>query len=779
MALLDLKTDLKSLKYGQDQPGGGSSNQPYIKTDINNVDRGFNQFRLTKFDDGLIRGGVVGAANAAIVDTLRIGKFFVDFPKGPLFIAKQVGLQLSNPKLQHIDTLPTNRRENRRILPTSGQGFLRNATNAITNTATSIGPFISDVANRIENTVGPTRIYNLGLNTLTQVPLNAVGGHIMRHGLLPTNDESKLYYNVVKTNNFNNSNNRLEGYANTFLLGGFSTPNQFNDATELTNYIGGPSSVYGIGTTAIRKPFDTITNNWTNINRSLTLTKNKTSNSYPSTVVDNNAIITIEGGAQTISFGTPTDVQQALSQFSIFKPKYSDTINFIDAYTRSIRQFNTLINKQVTGLRKRAAQPQQSSPNPQTPSQTLPAVVATTNDYTFKQSSDIRGGNTDRTWRTKEEMQEALDKAYSRTTEPYTNFNTVSNTQGTQQQLPDRFLGASRLDPDVKNKSVDSSIYDYTAINYSDVQPALRKYSELKKQIDAQTSASIGMTNQSLSSTSNNKVVVGNQLPSSTKTVSYENNYGEKIILSSKLPWNKISREVRIGSGRQDEINLTPMFDADRYNGSDQVTISGKTHNIRDLVKFRIQAVNTDGPDSGKWMVFRAYLTDLSDSTDATWNPVKYAGRGEPLYIYDSFSRKINISFKVAALSEGESRYIYQKLNFLMSNTMPDYNSNNLMRGPLTRLTVGNWVDSQLGILNSVQLKVPQDSPWEIAIDEPEGGSAANLLILPHIVEVSLTFTPIGSESKGDNRLAQKSDQISNIAQNNTGRDAAYLQYIQ
>ena len=121
-------------------------------------------------------------------------------------------------------------------------------------------------------------------------------------------------------------------------------------------------------------------------------------------------------------------------------------------------------------------------------------------------------------------------------------------------------------------------------------------------------------------------------------------------------------------------------------------------------------------------------------------------------------------------------KFIYQKLNFLMSNTMPDY-QNNLMRGPLIRLTVGNWVDSQLGILNSVQFKVPQDSPWEIAIDEPEGGS--KLLILPHIVEVTMAFTPIGSESRKANRLAEKSTTTSHIAQNNTGRDAAYLQYIE
>ena len=34
MPLVDLKTNLKSLKYGRDQPFGGSSKQPYIKTPI-------------------------------------------------------------------------------------------------------------------------------------------------------------------------------------------------------------------------------------------------------------------------------------------------------------------------------------------------------------------------------------------------------------------------------------------------------------------------------------------------------------------------------------------------------------------------------------------------------------------------------------------------------------------------------------------------------------------------------------------------------------------------
>ena len=35
MPLINLQTNLKSLKYGHDGPDGGSSSQPYIQTDIN------------------------------------------------------------------------------------------------------------------------------------------------------------------------------------------------------------------------------------------------------------------------------------------------------------------------------------------------------------------------------------------------------------------------------------------------------------------------------------------------------------------------------------------------------------------------------------------------------------------------------------------------------------------------------------------------------------------------------------------------------------------------
>jgi hypothetical protein len=245
MGLIDLKTDLKSLKYGKDELGGGDSGQPYIKTDINTVDSGFNRLRLTKFDDGLIRGGIIGATNASVVDTIRIGKFLTDIPKGPLFIVKQIGLQLSNPRLE--------------VKQVSIGG----------NNSTGILGFVNKAINTINSNFGPTRIYNLGINTLAQVPVNAFGQHFNRHGLLPVQDDQTKYFAVVNDNNKDDKNsiknersNRLLRLKDKLLNSPGDISNQTlntvlksltSDQLSIADYLGGPGSVYGIGRTIIRR----------------------------------------------------------------------------------------------------------------------------------------------------------------------------------------------------------------------------------------------------------------------------------------------------------------------------------------------------------------------------------------------------------------------------------------------------------------------------------------------------------------------------------------------
>jgi len=659
-SLLKLKTDLKSIKYGHDRANGGNSGQPYIKTDINTVDKGINKLRFGNFDDGLVRGGVIGMLNSSITDTLRIGKFLTDTPKGPLFIVKQVGLQLSNPRLETI-----------KLSTPSSSGFLG-----------SVAKLYDKINDKVD--LGPTRLYNLGINTLAQVPINGIGGHIVRHGLLPVADPSKYYEAVVTANDARfgeGKNNRLVKLATKFGLG---NPNykEVSGGNKLIidDYIGGPGSVYGIGTTLINRAKDRDTSDNSRIRDAFNYSEYQAGKTRISG--------SLGTGVAEVKIKNTKDFRISNITGSIYNPTPFDNSKFPELDGSFIS--NVAKNNDTGSYNRNSTLPERKNENDLVkngPSSYPDPSITGSFKYTLPSLNLVYGSG------------------------PLASYTQIK-----------------KLNPSEKTSNLD---YGNTTNN---------------------PSASSGIKDQRS---------IGDQLPKSLKNPTYKNNYGD--VITFRKPWNTITREIRVGSGRQDQINLTPILNnIENYDGSD----TQGTHNIRDLVKFRIQAINTNGPDFGSLMVFRAYLTAMSDSVDATWNEVKYAGRGDKFYIYDGFSRKMSVSFKVAALSAKEMQPMYQKLNFLMSNLMPDY-ENNLMRGPLVRMTIGNYIDAQLCKLDSISYTIPQDSPWEIAIDEPEGGE--KYLILPHIIEVQLNFTPIGSESKAHNELQSKSQTISHIAQNNTG----------
>lgn len=90
MGLINLKTNLKSLKYGNDQQGGGSSGQPFITTPIPD---GY----APKSIDFLLRNGILNPVDS-FNDTKRLTKFLAS-TNGILFTLKQEALERQNPKL--------------------------------------------------------------------------------------------------------------------------------------------------------------------------------------------------------------------------------------------------------------------------------------------------------------------------------------------------------------------------------------------------------------------------------------------------------------------------------------------------------------------------------------------------------------------------------------------------------------------------------------------------------------------------------------------------------
>jgi hypothetical protein len=74
MPLINLTTNLKSLKFGNDQSGGGSSNQPYVQTPIPEKLEESGYGFLDQ--DFILRGGSK-AITDSLIDVERLGKYFI------------------------------------------------------------------------------------------------------------------------------------------------------------------------------------------------------------------------------------------------------------------------------------------------------------------------------------------------------------------------------------------------------------------------------------------------------------------------------------------------------------------------------------------------------------------------------------------------------------------------------------------------------------------------------------------------------------------------------
>jgi len=382
-------------------------------------------------------------------------------------------------------------------------------------------------------------------------------------------------------------------------------------------------------------------------------------------------------------------------------------------------------------------------------------------------------GNPEKTRQALERAQEKAGKAILNEANPNVSLNTPA-IAGVSGSIIERALG-ERNNP--SSISTYTSVVDSTATDVAEIAKAIgqsplgptRTYASIITAITAplsQTYNQLGIFNTSIDKPTYSNV--GSYSSTGSNDIEYRNTYNDKVVLNYKR-WDIVSREYRVGSNKQDLINLTPLFSSEGgiVDQVNSIKIKDLEYNINDFVKFRIEAIDGDEPKNSVHMVFRAYLTDLSDSVSGEWNDVTYAGRGDKFYIYKGFDRKISIGFRVAALSAQEMQPMYQKLNYLISNVLPDYTEGGLMRGPLVRMTVGNWINSQPGILTSVDYSVnTQETPWEIGIDKISGGSKQKM-VLPHIVDVKLNFTPIGAQTKFKNEIMKKDHTTSFIAQNN------------
>tara|TARA_Y100000385_G_scaffold286917_1_gene349971 strand:+ start:1909 stop:3675 length:1767 start_codon:yes stop_codon:yes gene_type:complete len=202
MGLVDLSTDLKSLRFGKDRLGGGSSGQPYIVKDIPDT---LSEVGQTGGTDFLLRGGSL-IVNKTIDDVSRLTEMFINTKSltGVFFTAKQLMLS-------------------RQAVRTQASPFIFND-----------GMYL------------PT-------STIAQAGLNAVGGHLYKQGILPfiqTTNKSLFgqpSYSKNLTEITDKSTNRLISF-----MSGSSNILGTSDI-NVTSYGGGPGSILGVGKTNIKR----------------------------------------------------------------------------------------------------------------------------------------------------------------------------------------------------------------------------------------------------------------------------------------------------------------------------------------------------------------------------------------------------------------------------------------------------------------------------------------------------------------------------------------------
>jgi hypothetical protein len=334
--------------------------------------------------------------------------------------------------------------------------------------------------------------------------------------------------------------------------------------------------------------------------------------------------------------------------------------------------------------------------------------------------------------------------------------------------------------------------------------------------------------------------------PQYNNTLNTIQDFRQNTIISSSLasdysnPQVNITSRIGIGSpgGRtnnqrksintvykegQDKVNMIPLYN-DATNPFENTTYKDQA---RDIIKFAFETIDNDGGigDTGKFnskekpirdykttkVHFRAFITNFSDNIGAEWSGQKYMGRGENFYTYQGFTREVSFNLKVAAQSKQEMLVLYQKLNYLASSLLPDYNSDGFMRGNLHQLTVGEWFYRTPGILKSMNISIDDNYPWEIKYTEPEtekdkqtkkdlGGayfpnangwngvsdfensnSDADQMELPQILDIQFSFIPILNElpalSKYDPDI-KRIDKRGILISNDVGRTENFINRI-
>ena len=701
MGLVDLRTNLKSLRYGKDTVGGGNSGQPFvtraIPDDLSDVGR-------TGGPDFLLRGGSL-LPRIVLNDATRISKLFYPGRGNKINTTNTddpLGIDASNNGRRPVNLIGT--------LFTAKQNIL-----SLTNVNSSAGyePFVQAVRDKdgnffqrigssietfLKNNVALNQGIYTPLSTIGQTVGGALGAHLNKQGLNPLQNTTigspdgntvlglPTYLNTIATAGDEGNKSRLLP-----LLSKIDS-NTDGDQT-LYKYSGGPGATLGVGQTVISMQ-----------------SEYRTGINNPSSLRD--------GAKVTWSVGASADQFRQQSNFNVgdsavgttfSRGKTSYTLGSINnsptvaAAEEDPILNNFLINDQFLRIGASAAYLGNTFILSGDIDDAKEGFLSNGTAKTFS----IYDNNNDRfsleTTATKEEFKSGVLKG-------------VPRQVWTQQEIAQKqpFSKTGKTD-DIKD------FRKIVAPSGSNTIPDTLPYTPGNK-----FEKRVNLGNPGIVANRNSYTIGRRDLNDDPLRNSVEGNATYKHAL--------------------DKVNALPIYK------SSNVVQKEATKN--DFVKFRIGIIDNKNPSQKTYIHFRAIIDSMQDVYSSDWTANKYMGRGENFYKYQGFDRQISLNWTVAAQSKQELIPMYQKLNFLASANAPYYSSTGYMGGNLISLTIGGWCYEQVGVMNGLTLSVPEESPWEISIPD-EGNQALSrdgskiltdpsVKEMPMIVKVTgFTFNPI------------------------------------
>jgi hypothetical protein len=217
------------------------------------------------------------------------------------------------------------------------------------------------------------------------------------------------------------------------------------------------------------------------------------------------------------------------------------------------------------------------------------------------------------------------------------------------------------------------------------------------------------------------------------------------VVWTSNQTFQKKFNEVTPNAKR---TNYTITISKDKLNALEKIVNNDTNYNPytdeknpKDFIKFGFECMSNEDAGKSTVLLFRAFLSNgFTDNNTAQLTPFRYFGRGEEFFTYGGFSRSIQFSFKIVAKSRAELKPLYQKLNTLISQVYPDYSAKGVMRAPLIKLTIGDYLYRVPGLIDNITVTADNATPWEINLENYN-----DVEQLPHILDVQVSFKPIHS----------------------------------